>query len=275
MIFYEINLSISKQKKKRLFSVMIVISKALMKIGIDIRRKLFKRVIDELGGELFLIHCGGAELDYKYVEFFHNIGIEVLCGYGISECSPVIAANMFNKTKKKSVGKPLPKDILQLNIVNDEIMVKGKTVSPGYYNDKENTDLYFTDGWFATGDLGYLDKEGYLYITGRKKNLIILSNGENVSPENIEQELLNSDYVEEVLVRAEKQPSGNYSIVADIFPGDAYLKGNSVEQKLIKEKLDELVKRYNQDKAIYKQIFKYYILSEALKKNALGKVIRK
>ena len=275
MIYKKINLSISKQKKKRLFSVMIVISKALMKIGIDIRRKLFKRVIDELGGELLLIHCGGAELDYKYVEFFHNIGIEVLCGYGISECSPVIAANMFNKTKKKSVGKPLPKDILQLNIVNDEILVKGKTVSPGYYNDKENTDLYFTDGWFATGDLGYLDKEGYLYITGRKKNLIILSNGENVSPENIEQELLNSDYVEEVLVRAEKQPSGNYSIVADIFPGDAYLKGNSVEQKLIKEKLDELVKRYNQDKAIYKQIFKYYILSEALKKNALGKVIRK
>lgn len=275
MMYKKIRLSIANQKKGRVFAVMQVISNVLLKVGIDIRRKVFKSILDELGGNLFLIHCGGAELKKEYIEFFHSIGIEVLLGYGISECSPVVSCNRFGKMRKNSVGEALPEHILKIKIVDDEILVKGKTVSPGYYGDDEANKASFAEGWFHTGDLGCIDKDGFLYITGRKKNLIILSNGENVSPERIENQLLKNERIAEVLVKGEKQKNGNEVIVAYIFPGDDYKSKDDESQELVKSAIKDMIEQYNSDKPMYHKISSYYILKEPLKKNALGKVLRR
>ena len=157
----------------------------------------------------------------KYVKEFRAVGIEILNGYGITECAPVVATNRNHYHRDGSVGQILK--CCDVRIENDtshstvgevgEIQVKGRNVILGYYHDEEATKEALSDGWFRTGDLGYIDSEGFLYVTGRKKNLIILSNGENVSPEELENLLLDNDLVGEVVVCSEDS-----MITAEIFP---------------------------------------------------------
>lgn len=198
-----------EQGKEKQIKIMLAITSALRKIGINIRRKVFKSALDEFGGELDLIVSGGSPINEKYIEFFDKIGITVLNGYGISECSPVVAVNRNKSRVEGSVGL-----ILRCNrakIQDGEILIKGENVMLGYYNDDVATKEAFSDGWFKTGDLGYI-KDDYLFITGRKKNLIILSNGKNVSPEELEEKLLEIPNVTEVVVYAE-----NDLITAEIY----------------------------------------------------------
>ncbi|MBR6690605.1 MAG: AMP-binding protein [Bacilli bacterium] len=215
-----------KQKKDKGLKLLIKVNKGISKLGIDVRNKLFKSIINEFGGELKYIICGGAYLDKKYIQWFRNIGIEILNGYGITECSPVVSVNRNQHYRDGSVGQLIKG--CKAKIKDGEILVKGENVMLGYYKDKKSTNEVLKDGWFHTGDLGYIDEENFLFITGRKKNLIILSNGENVLPEEIEAKLCSDKAVREVVVYEQDN-----KIIAAIYPNDDYMGDNKYFNSLI------------------------------------------
>lgn len=190
------------------------------------------------GGNLRIICSGGAYLDPDYVDKFKEYGITILQGYGMTECSPVISTNLEWENKKGSVGKLLPN--CEAKVVDEEIWVRGSSVMQGYYKMPEQTAETLEDGWLKTGDLGYVDEDDFVYITGRRKNLIILANGENVSPEELENQLSRSALVKEILVREKDKV-----IEAEIFPDYEYAKKKHVKD--IQGKLQELVDGFNQD----------------------------
>ena len=203
-MYENIEKEIAKQNKTKLIEFVKGLSNCLLKLHIDIRRKLFKQVIDGLGGEMRFVISGGAPLDKRTEKGFNDLGIKMVQGYGLTETSPVIAAENFKQVKYGSVGIPL-KDV-QVEIVNKddkgigEIRVKGPNVMLGYYENEEATKEVLKDGWFYTGDLGYIDKKGFLFITGRQKDMIVLKNGKKVFPEELET-LVNRIYeVEECFV---------------------------------------------------------------------------
>ena len=176
-----------KQGRLEQLQKAIRLSGSLQKLGLDVSGRLFGEVKALLGGRLHTIICGGAALDPELIRFFRALGIEVLQGYGITECSPVVSVNRPGNNLVGSVGQPLP--CCEVKIDGREICVRGDSVSPGYYRDAQATSESFRDGWFHTGDLGRLDRKGSLFFEGRVKNLIILANGENVSPEELEEKL--------------------------------------------------------------------------------------
>ena len=186
----------------------IRLSRFLMKFGIDKRRSLFREVHENFGGRLELMFCGGAALDPETEKGLYDLGIQVLGGYGITECSPIVSANRNHYYKFGSVGLPLPCNRIKIDHPDGngvgEIMVAGSNVMLGYYKDPEATKESFDGEWFRTGDFGWIDKDGFLYITGRKKNLIILANGENVMPEELEMKLGRLEYVADVVCYEEK-----------------------------------------------------------------------
>lgn len=200
-----------KQGKDKALRTLVAISDCLLKCKVDLRKYLFKSVIASLGGRIDLIVSGGAALDEKYARAFRSFGITVLNGYGITECGPVVAANRNRFVVPGSVGMPLCCNKVKISD-EGEILVKGSNVMVGYYRNDEENEKVFTDGWFKTGDLGHLDKHGALHITGRIKNLIILSNGENISAEAIEQLVYTIPYVKEAVAYGE-----NDVIVAEVF----------------------------------------------------------
>lgn len=237
----------------------IGINKGLSTIGLNLKEQLFKSILNEFGGKLKYMICGGAYLDKKYIEWFRSIGIEILNGYGITECSPVVSVNRNLYHRDGSVGQ-IVKDC-QVKIENEEILVKGENVMLGYYKDKKATNEVLKDGWFYTGDLGYIDKDGFLYITGRKKNLIILSNGENVLPEEIEAKLLVNKNIREVVVYEQDN-----KIIASIYPTDDYI-GN---QKYF----NSLIYKYNRSVPKNHQIAMVRLRTTEFKKNNNKKILR-
>ena len=185
----------------------IRLSRFLLKFGIDVRRKLFRTILDNLGGNLEMIVCGGAYMDEKYERGMYDLGIQIINGYGITECSPAVTCNRLDNYRFGSVGLPLPCCEVTIHAPDEEgvgeIYVRGSNVMQGYYDEPEATAEAFDGEWFKTGDYGYMDKDGFLYFRGRKKNLIILSNGKNVSPEELEDKLSAIPYVKESLVYEE------------------------------------------------------------------------
>ena len=248
-----------KEHKEKKLKTAIKISNIFLKIGIDLRKKLFKSIHEEFGGNLNYMICGGSYLDKKYVKWFRSIGINILNGYGITECAPVVSVNRNHHFRDGSIGQ-LCKDV-EVKIIDGEICVKGDIIMNGYYKDKKATDEVIIDGYFHTGDLGYIDDDGFLFITGRKKNLIILSNGENISPEMIESDLLKNDAVCEVVVYDEDN-----KIIASIFPQEDYL-GNQ-------EYFDNLIYKYNKDKPKNHQIALVKLRDEEFIKNNNKKILR-
>lgn len=204
MIHKKIWETAKKQGKEEKLKKGIKLSNFLLKIGIDVRRRLFKDIINSLGGELEVIICGGAYLDEKYERGLYEVGIQVINGYGATECSPTVTCNHLDNFKFGSAGKPLDCNEVKINNPDNEgvgeVYVKGSNVMAGYYNDPEATNETFDNGWYRTGDFGYFDKDGFLFFRGRKKNLIVLSNGKNVSPEELEDKFAAFDVVKEVLV---------------------------------------------------------------------------
>ncbi len=193
-----------KQGKADMLRKMIKVSNALRKVGIDLRKVFFKSVIDAFGGRLELIISGGAPLDKKYVKGFDDIGIDIMNGYGITECSPIVSTSRNKASKQGSVGLAVPGTTVKVDNPDQngegELMVKGDIVMMGYYNDPERTAEALCDGWFRTGDIGRVDEDGFIFVTGRQKNLIILSNGKNVYPEEIEAVIEEVEGVNEVMV---------------------------------------------------------------------------
>jgi len=217
------------------------------------------------GGNLRIICSGGAYLDPDYVDKFKEYGITILQGYGMTECSPVISTNLEWENKKGSVGKLLPN--CEAKVVDEEIWVRGSSVMQGDYKMPEQTAETLEDGWLKTGDLGYVDEDDFVYITGRRKNLIILANGENVSPEELENQLSRSALVKEILVREKDKV-----IEAEIFPDYEYAKKKHVKD--IQGKLQELVDGFNQDMPVYKRIYSLIVRETEFEKTPSKKIKR-
>lgn len=212
----------------------------LNRVGIDARRKLYKPVLDKFGGQLTNVVVGGAALRKEVAEAFDEFGINLYQGYGLTECAPLVAANYPGSNRFGSVGKPVA--YLQLKIENQEILVKGDGVMRGYYKNPQATAEVMEDGWFHTGDLGYLDDDGYLYITGRSKNLIILDNGKNIYPEELENYLIMVPGIRDAMVYDD-----NGKLSALVLPEQP---GNASAQKEIKQGIRKL----NEKLPTYKRI---------------------
>lgn len=249
-----------KQGKDRALQVSVKASNLLLKCGIDLRKKLFKTVLSSFGGRLDTIVSGGALLDEKYVQAFHSFGITVLNGYGITECSPVVAVNRNKFSVPGSVGIPLCCN--EVKIAEDgEILVRGSNVMMGYYHNSNENEKVFVDDWFRTGDLGKLDKYGALHITGRIKNLIILSNGENIPAEIIEQQVYTISYVKEVAAYGQ-----NGVIVAEVFL-DADIPD-------AKERIHDDIKAINRQFPLVRNIGKIVIRNTEFPKTTTQKIKR-
>ncbi len=203
-IYKRIEQGIEKKGKTKTVDMAKKISNILLKLHIDIRKTLFKDIINELGGKLRFVISGGAPLDKKVAQGFNELGINVVQGYGLTETSPVIAAENCKKVKYGSIGFPM--ENVELELVNQdeqgvgEIRIKGPNIMLGYYENEEATKEVIRDGWFYTGDLGYFDKEGYLFLTGRKKDMIVLKNGKKVFPDEVEMLINRLDEVKECIV---------------------------------------------------------------------------
>ncbi len=203
-IYGKIEKEIEKQGKAQLIQRVKKVSNFLLKCGIDVRRKLFKQIINQLGGSMRLMISGAAGLDREVARNLNELGIRTIQGYGLTETSPVIAAENDKYIKYGSVGFPM-KNVTVEVVQKDEngigeIRVKGPNVMLGYYENEEATNAVLKDGWFYTGDLGYFDEEGFLFVTGRKKNVIVLKSGKKVFPEELEELVNKIDVVKESMV---------------------------------------------------------------------------
>jgi len=239
-----------KSNQDNKLKTLIELSNGLRKVGVDLRREIFKSVLENFGGNIRLFVCGGAPLDSKLVEQYDEIGISLRNGYGITECSPVISCNKKNGMRIGSVGIPGPEQCCQVKIIDNEVCVKGPIVMKGYYKDEESTKAVFRDGWFKTGDIGYIDDD-FLFITGRSKNLIILSDGNNISPEELEVPLQLVPLIKSVFISS-RIHKHIHMLVAKIHPDFIYAKENNITN--IKEVLEEEVKKMNKDLPPHKRI---------------------
>ena len=260
-VFYkQIMSNIKKSGRMNQVKNGIRITKILGKLGIDIRRKVFKEIHEVFGGNLKYIISGGAHLDSFYIKEFRNFGIEIRNGYGTSECSPCVAINRNHYNKDGSVGPIIPNTKGRIS-EDGEVQFKGTVNMMGYYKDKKATDEVLKDGWYSTGDLGYIDEDGFLFLTGRKKNLIILSNGENISPEELENDFKIDPAVNEVLVYEK-----DHMIIAEIYPEEEFM-GNT-------EYFEKLMEKVNEGRPVYKQIAKVKLRDTEFIKNTSKKIVR-
>lgn len=217
------------------------------------------------GGKLKTICSGGAYLDPDCIHLFKEYGITILQGYGMTECSPVISTNLEWENKIGSVGKLLPN--CEAKTVDHELWVRGSSVMQGYYKMPEETAAALEDGWLKTGDLGYVDEDNFVFLTGRRKNLIILANGENVSPEELENELSRNDLVKEILVREHEKV-----IEAEIFADPEYMEKHGITEP--EGLLQELVDRLNETMPVYKRIARLVVRETPFERTAAGKIRR-
>lgn len=265
--------------KEKLVRFMIKVSNGLRKIGIDIRRKLFKDILAAFGGEIRMVICGGAALNQEIADFFDAVGVGLINGYGITECAPVISVNHSKHIIKGSVG--FPGDVVDVKIADPnedgegEICVKGPNVMLGYYKNEEATrEAFDEEGYFKTGDYGKIGKEGELYITGRKKNLIILSNGKNVYPEEIESEFIAVPGLVDIVVYEGQSKRGNVynAIVAEIYPDKDYFEKEKITD--IEGYFKKFVDEYNKTAVVYKRIAILKVRENEFPKNTLRKIMR-
>lgn len=219
------------------------------------------------GGNLKIIFTGGAHLDPYYIDRFAEYGVDVFEGYGMSECSPVISSNTPSVHKAGSIGMPLSN--VEVSFENGEILVKGSSVMKGYYNMPEETAETLRDGWLHTGDKGYLDEDGFLFINGRVKNLIILSNGENISPEEIENKLALHALVGEVIVTGE-----NNALTARIYPEQEVVAAKELDDATVKTALQEVLDQYNKNQPTYRQITGLVVRKNPFIRNSTKKIKR-
>ena len=217
------------------------------------------------GKQFHTICSGGAYLNPAYIDFFEKYGITIQQGYGMTDCAPVISINLSWNIRKNSVGQLMPN--CEAKVVDEELWVKGSSVMMGYYKMPEETAQTLCDGWLRTGDLGYVDEEGFVYLTGRKKNLIITKNGENVSPEELENKLSEQRLVQEILVRENEGV-----IEAEIFPDYEYVKKKKIAD--VRAKLQEIIDEYNKEAPAYKKIYSLKVRETEFEKTPSKKIKR-
>ncbi len=262
----------------------IKMARGLKNVGIDARRKIFKTVIDAFGGRLVKIICGGAKLNPDLVQGFEDFGIGVFEGFGITECSPLVAVTPCHARKPASIGPAVPcckmridpnGDVTDEGYIMGEIQVKGDNVMLGYYNNPEaNAEVFTDDGWFRTGDIGYLDSDGYAFITGRIKFVIVLENGKNVFPEEIEEYLEGVDEISESCVIGRKaEGSDEVVLTAVVYPNFAKFPEN-VSDDEIKDSIRKSINAINKKLPTFKQIKSVEIRKTEFEKTTTKKIKR-
>lgn len=267
-----LNDTLSTMRPHLIVTVPVILENMIRKFQIPNADSLNKKellVKRFLGGNMEIIVSGGASLNEEIYSFFEDMGITVCNGYGMTECSPIITCNPIRKTKKGSVGKILNNEDKEIKLVDSEILIRGNIVMDGYLdNDTENKKV-FSDGWFHTGDCGSIDSEGYLFITGRKKNLIILSDGNNVAPEELETLISSCELVTSVVVES-KMNGRSEQLAAYIYPNQDFKERLSESQ--IEKEIRHFIKRINKKVPPYKRIAAIELLEKDFEKTALGKV---
>jgi len=274
--------NIEKKGKLQEVEKLMKLTGMLSKVGIDFRRKIFKEIHDGLGGHLRLLVSGAAALSPEVEKGFNDLGIKTIQGYGLTETSPVISAGTDFEQEAGSVGKVFPS--IKLKILNKdengvgEIYVKGPTVMQGYYQNEEATKAIIDKGWFNTGDLGYVDKKGFLFLCGRKKSVIVLKNGKNVFPEEIETVINRIEGIKESFVygRPEDEDEIDLKICAKIVYDKETMKEiyGIEEEKDIYEKIWGKIKEINKTMPAYKYIKEITITEEELIKTTTQKIKR-
>ena len=279
-MYKKIQKGIKEQGKEKLIKNITKISNAMLKLHIDLRRKLFKQILDQFGGKLRVILYGAAKMNKETIIGFNNMGIDLVQGYGLTETSPVIAAETDKEKKPGSVG--LVFDDLEVKIDNPdkegvgEIIVKGPSVMLGYFENEEETKKAFKNSYFKTGDYGYFDKEEFLYVTGRKKDIIVLRNGKNVYPEEIETLINNIPYVKESLVYQREKNETDTMLCAKIVYDKETIENilGKKSEKEYKEKIWEEIKNINNNLPTFKHIKKIELTTEEFEKTTTHKIKR-
>lgn len=270
---------IDKQGKTKLIKIVTKISNFLLKFGIDIRRKVFKDIINNLGG-LRMAVSGAAGIDKNVVENFTNFGIETVQGYGLTETAPVITAENDENIRYGSVGFPLKNVEIEIFEPNEqgigEVIAKGPNVMLGYFENDEATKEVLIDGWFHTGDLGYVDKDGFLFITGRKKNVIVMKNGKNIYPEELEALITTLPYVAENMVFGVPTRDDDLDLAAKIVYNKEYVeeKFGEISKEELQEKIWQDIKKINKTMPPYKYIREIIVTDEPMIKTTTQKVKR-
>ena len=281
-MYSNIEKEIEKQGKTKLIKIATKISNFLLKIHIDIRRKLFKQIIDGLGGKMRFVIAGGAPLDSRVEKKFNEFGIHIVQGYGLTETSPVIAAENDKYAKYGSVGIPMKHTEVKIIDKDEkgigEIAVKGPNVMLGYYENEEATKEVMKDGWFFTGDLGYIDKEGFLFITGRKKDMIVLKNGKKVFPEELETLINRNEEIEESFVYGmpDKDDKSKIRVAVKVVYNKEEVKEKygDISDKELFSIIWNKIKEVNKTLPRYKYIMHMILTDEPLIKTTTNKIKR-
>ncbi len=269
MFYKRIIRDLKAKNMEEQFEKMIAKSHNLRKMGIDKRKEIFSFIHDIFGGNMIEIICGGAPLRPEVGEFFDNIGIPLINGYGITECSPLVSVNQTSDNDYRTAGIRLPCLEWKIDEPNSEgigeIMVKGDVVMKGYYNRPDLTAEVLKDGWFSTGDYGRITEDDRLVIAGRKKNIIVLSNGKNIYPEEIEGYIQNIDYVNEVIVAGDFDDEGNESSLL----AEVYLNEKKTPSQVLKS-----IRTACKELPVYKQISRVIIRDDEFEKTTTNKIKR-
>ncbi|MBI1871038.1 MAG: AMP-binding protein [Chlamydiae bacterium] len=276
-------IEILPQKKKIIFKILKKLSKISLSAGFPLGRLLFKSLRDKMSHRLRFFISGGAPIDPKIIEEFFILGIPIYQGYGLTETSPILTVNSPSHNTIGSVGRPIPG--VEIKIMNGEIIARGPNIMKGYYKNPEATSEIMKDGWFHTGDIGFFDSKGYLYISGRLKNIIVTRGGKNVYPEELEEELNRSSSIQESCIVGLKKDSKGFAgdevvyallvpKLTSFYPEGTPLEKMSIDLPLIQETLSEAVKRANLRLADYKKIRGFEIWNELPKTTTL-KIKRK
>jgi len=271
--------------KQKMFYMLLGISKLLLKFNIRIGRYIFRSVHKEFGGRLRCFVSGGAPLSLNVEVNFNALGFRILQGYGLTETAPVISVNTFSHNRFGSVGRPLPKVEVKIAKANPEaqdgeILTRGPNVMKGYYNNPEKTKEVIKNGWLYTGDIGYLDRRGFLHISGRVRNLIVLGASKKVFPEEVEEVIGKSPYIKEICVlgkiATKGMRKGTEEVFAVVVPDLELFDGNEQEnKKIIRDKISSEISRLSNNLADYKKIVDFEIWNEELPKTATRKIKRK
>lgn len=261
-IYKKINKAIASQGQEKKIAFALKLCKMSDKVGVDIRRKMFKPIIDQLGGHLRFFINGAAPIDPVVAQGLNDFGILTVNGYGLTETAPTIASESYRHLKAGSVGKLMPNVEAKIMNPNDEgigeLVVRGDNVMIGYYDDDAATNEVLIDGWFHTGDLAYFDEEGYLFITGRKKNVIVMKNGKNVFPEEIENLVNILPYVSESMLFT-RHKHNDIVLWLKVVYDSAYLKEHSITLEELEQKFQKDLDGINDTMPAVKRVHRYFL----------------
>ncbi len=265
-------LSAEESGKTEGLKKLLWIKKMLFALGYKKSGKTLDAIREKCMGTVRLVICGGAHMNREIMEEFYYMGVNILQGYGITECGPIVSVNRNAANKFDSVG--LVTAHCEVKLEEGEILVRGRNVMQGYYNSPELTEEVMKDGWFCTGDIGEIDKDGFLFITGRKKNLIVFKNGKKVSPEKLEEKVKAIELVQDVLVygAASGVSTDDVQVAASIYPDKERTEGMTSYEIL--ESLQEKINEINNDLPMYQQIQMVNIREQEFSKTALQKIKR-